>query len=118
MSLLQRHGPLLGCLFLGAAVLLIPLKPAAKPIPTPLPVPRPASSLPSSHAESRLPLGPNATLHLGLSQSVLAAGAVQPLQVAVEVTGQGSMGRSSRALVLCMDRSGSMNAGNNMQKAV
>jgi Ca-activated chloride channel family protein len=55
---------------------------------------------------------------MGLSQSVLAAGALQPVQLAVEVTGQSAMGRNSRALVLCIDRSGSMNAGNNMQKAV
>jgi Ca-activated chloride channel family protein len=57
-------------------------------------------------------LGDVADVRVGLAQGLVPQGASVELDLAVQVTGRQATGRSTRAMVLCLDRSGSMSGGN------
>ncbi|MBI5498231.1 MAG: VWA domain-containing protein [Deltaproteobacteria bacterium] len=120
MSKLERYGLLGGCFLISAAVLALPMRTGPAPYTPPDPVPPPVSPhVPAdpSRAEISLPLGSSAVLRAGLSQAVVARATEQVVDVAMEVEGTRAQSGQSRALVLCLDRSGSM-AGRNMDQAL
>ena len=120
MKNLLRYGPLVACLLVGAAVLAIPMRqaPTTNPPPQPQhPVEPPPPVNTPNNAQVTFPLGNTAQAKVGLGQGVLALGANQPLNLAVEVRGTAPMNHQNRALILCVDRSGSM-TGPNMAHAL
>ncbi|MEW5854458.1 MAG: vWA domain-containing protein [Myxococcota bacterium] len=106
----SRHGPLLGCVLLAGVAMALPERSTHTPPPPPPDPPTPPVSRPA--AEAVMNLGRSAVVKVGLGGGLVPVGVPSSLDVAVEITGQEATGPSRKALVLCLDRSGSMSGGN------
>lgn len=111
----RRIAPLIMCAALAVVALLLPFRPAAPPPPPPPPVsppPPPPPQAVRANPEALLHLGTVAQVRVGLGQGLVPQDAGVEVDLAVEIVGQAQTGRTSRVMVLCLDRSGSMSGGN------
>lgn len=104
----RQHLPVAACLILAAVSIWLPRPSDATPTPPynhpPIPPPAPTSA----NADLQLGLGSTVAVHVAAGQALLPAGVTLDVPLAVEALGQSRGQTAPRALVLCLDRSGSM----------